>query len=53
MDYRDNPQHHVPHHIKWSGFAPPKRSNFTPPLTTRSDAQSQSSRERIQLNARF
>ena len=33
MDYRDNPQHHVPHHIKWSGFAPPKRSNFTPPLT--------------------
>jgi hypothetical protein len=33
MDYRDNPQHRVPHHIKWSGFAPPKRSNFSPPLT--------------------
>jgi hypothetical protein len=32
MDYRDSPQHRVPHHIKWSGFAPPKRSNFTPPL---------------------
>jgi hypothetical protein len=33
MDYRDNPQHRVPHHIKWSGFAPPNWSNFTPPLT--------------------
>ena len=33
MDYRDNPQHPVPHHIKWTGFAPPKWSIFTPPLT--------------------
>ena len=22
-DYRDNPQHRVPHHRKWSGFTPP------------------------------
>jgi hypothetical protein len=34
MDYRDNPQHRVPHHTKWSGFAPPNWSNFTPPLTS-------------------
>ena len=33
MDYRDNPQHPVPHHINWTGFSPPKWSNFTPPLT--------------------
>ena len=39
MDYRDNPQQRVPHHIKWSGFAPPKWPNFTPPLTQNPDAQ--------------
>ena len=34
MDYRDNPQHRVPHHIKWTSFAPPGWTNFAPPLTT-------------------
>ena len=33
MDYRDNPQHPVPHHIKWTSFAPPWWTNFAPPLT--------------------
>ena len=33
MDYRDNRQHRVPHHIKWTSFAPPWRTNFAPPLT--------------------
>ncbi len=33
MDYRDNPQHRVPHHIKWTSFAPPGWTNFAPPLT--------------------
>ena len=33
MDYRDNPQHRVPHHIKWTSFAPPWWTNFAPPLT--------------------
>jgi hypothetical protein len=33
VDYRDNPQHRVPHHRKWSGFTPPNWSSFTPPLT--------------------
>ena len=23
MDYRDNPQRQVLHHIKWTGFTPP------------------------------
>ena len=33
MDYRDNPQHRVPHHIKWTSFAPPGWTNFAPTLT--------------------
>ena len=37
MDYRDNPQHRVPHHIKWTSFAPPWWINFAPPLTAIND----------------
>ena len=28
-----NPQHRVPHHIKWTSFAPLGWTNFAPPLT--------------------
>jgi len=33
MDYRDNPQHLAPHQPRWSSFAPPQWSVFTPALT--------------------
>ena len=33
MDYRETPQHRVPHNIKWTSFAPPGWTNFAPPLT--------------------
>ena len=33
MDYRDNPQHLVRYHIKWTNYTPPWWTSFAPPLT--------------------